>query len=148
MKLAHAMAGVARLFLDTAPVIYYLEGNTAFQDVADAALDLVAEGAVVAVTSPVTLAECCVLPMGRGDLALVRQYRDLLVAGRHTEFATIDERCAVLAADLRGRYRLRLPDALQFAVAIRSGCDAFLTNDEDLKRVQEITVLVLSELEA
>ena len=51
------------------------------------------------------------------------------------------------AADLRARYNLRTPDALHVASALSSGCDAFLTNDAGLKRVQELPILVLDELE-
>lgn len=51
------------------------------------------------------------------------------------------------AADLRARYNLTLTDAFQLAIAIQAECDAFLTNDSDLKRVKEIPVLVLSEAE-
>jgi hypothetical protein len=32
------------------------------------------------------------------------------------------------------------------AVAMLSGCDAFLTNDRDLKRVTELKVLVIDEM--
>lgn len=41
----------------------------------------------------------------------------------------------------QARYHLRMPDALQVAVAIKAGCEAFLTNDRDLR------ILVLDELE-
>ncbi|MFA0763852.1 MAG: hypothetical protein XFASWVDF_001578, partial [Candidatus Fervidibacter sp.] len=37
--------------------------------------------------------------------------------------------------------------ALQLATAIKAGCDAFLTNDATLKKVTELKVLVLSELQ-
>jgi hypothetical protein len=33
-------------------------------------------------------------------------------------------------------------------VALQSGCDAFLTNDMTLKRVSELSVIVLEEMEA
>jgi predicted nucleic acid-binding protein len=60
-------------------------------------------------------------------------------------FFPIDEVVADKAAELRARYNLTLTDAFQLAVAIRAECDAFLTNDSDLKRVKEIPVIVLSE---
>jgi len=53
---------------------------------------------------------------------------------------------AELAADLRARYNLRTPDALQVATALAHRCEAFLTNDARLKRVAEIRVLTLEEL--
>lgn len=42
---------------------------------------------------------------------------------------------------------MQLPDALQVAVALERGCEAFLTNDRRLARVTELRVLVLDELE-
>jgi predicted nucleic acid-binding protein len=42
---------------------------------------------------------------------------------------------------------LSLPDALQAAVALVAGCDAFLTNDAVLKRVTELRVITLDEVE-
>ena len=51
------------------------------------------------------------------------------------------------AADLRARYRLLLPDALQVAVALKEGCQAFLTNDRRLERVMELRSRMLDGLE-
>lgn len=39
------------------------------------------------------------------------------------------------------------PDALQVAVAKTANCQIFLTNDKALKRVADVDVLVLDELE-
>ena len=47
---------------------------------------------------------------------------------------------------MRARYNLSLTDALQIATAIQSDCDAFLTNDLQLKRVNELSILVVTEL--
>lgn len=54
---------------------------------------------------------------------------------------------AETAAELRARYNLRTPDALQIAVALENNCDAFLCNDNGLKRVTELKILILDELE-
>jgi len=48
--------------------------------------------------------------------------------------------------DLRARYSLRTPDALQLAAALSVGCEAFLTNDHDLERVTDLRVRVLDNL--
>jgi predicted nucleic acid-binding protein len=63
------------------------------------------------------------------------------------QLVSIDPETAKVAADLRARYNLRTPDALQLATAIKAGCDAFLTNDATLKKVTELKILVLSELQ-
>ncbi len=38
------------------------------------------------------------------------------------------------------------PDAIQMAAALVYGCEAFRTNDRDLRRVDELRVLLLDDL--
>jgi predicted nucleic acid-binding protein len=71
----------------------------------------------------------------------------VLYRSRNFRLLPIDAAIAEVAADLRARYNLRTPDALQLATAIKAGCDAFLTNDATLKKVTELKILVLSELQ-
>jgi hypothetical protein len=40
-----------------------------------------------------------------------------------------------------------LADALHIGVSLTANCDAFLTNDHFLKKVTEIPILVLDDLE-
>jgi predicted nucleic acid-binding protein len=71
---------------------------------------------------------------------------DVLVNGVNTELISIGLETGLKAASLRAQYNLSLMDALQIAVAILSECDAFLTNDLQLRRVSDIPVLVLENL--
>jgi len=80
-------------------------------------------------------------------MVLARKFRDVITAGINTRYVGVDA-VAEQAAELRARYNLKLADSFQIAAAIAAGCDAFLTNDAALKRVSEITILVLDELEA
>ncbi len=85
--------------------------------------------------------------------ALVAEVFRRIAAGRFAAITSVIQTfvisvaAAERAAALRARYHLRLPDALQIAVALEAGCEAFLTNDRALKRVAELRVLVLDELE-
>ena len=76
-----------------------------------------------------------------------KNYRDILVNSDAHTLVSITVPIAESAADLRVRFNLRTPDALHVATAISAGCDAMLTNDAQLKRVQELPILVLDELE-
>jgi predicted nucleic acid-binding protein len=60
-------------------------------------------------------------------------------------FYPIDETIADQAANIRAPYEVTLLDAFQIATAISAGCDSFLTNDVELKRVTEIPILPVSE---
>jgi predicted nucleic acid-binding protein len=147
LKVDHAFRNVKRFFLDTAPVIYYVEKNPRYLTVATAIFDRVDNGTLTVVTSPVTLAECLAIPYRSGLVNLQQDFLDLLVHGRNTFFAPIDHNVAREAAELRARYNLTLLDALQVSLALNAGCQAFLTNDAALRRVSEISILVLDDLE-
>ena len=133
--------------MDTAPVIYFFERDPRYWDIVSPIFQRVDDGLLMAVTSPVTLAECLVLPYRRGDLFLMREFVDGVVHGNNTLFLPITDEIACKAAELRAVYRLALSDAFQIATCLMSGCDAFLTNDRELRRVKEVKVLVLEEMD-
>jgi len=146
LNIHNALRGVQRLFLDTAPVIYHVEGVSAYQPLTDIVFQEINRGAFEAITSSVTLAECLVHPYRHGDRALVQRFREVITAGVHTRYVGVDP-VAESAAELRARYNLFLADAFQIAAALAAGCQAFLTNDGALKKVTELRILVLGELQ-
>jgi len=143
-----SLQGVIRLSLDTAPIIYFVEANPAYVDVCRAVLRRVSDGSITAHTSAVTLTETLVLPLRTQNTVLEAEYRDLLLNTNGVVILPVDAAVAERAADLRARYNLKTPDALQVATAMAAGCEALLTNDAGLRRVAEVRMLVLSELTA
>ncbi len=144
MTLAQQLDAVQRLFLDTAPIIYFVEKHPRYFPIARPIFERLDAGALVGVASPITLAECLIHPYRMGHNDAVEMFTTLLI--RQMDFVPIEATIASQAAALRARYNLSLPDALQCAAALRAGCDAFLTNDIALKRVTELDVLVLDEM--
>ncbi len=147
LTIIQALDGVRRLFLDTPPVIYHIEGVAAYQAFTDYVFQRIQGSSIEAVTSSVTLAECLVHPYAKNDQALVDHFREVITAGTNTRFVGVDP-VVDPAAQLRARYRVTLADAFQVAAAISEGCDALLTNDLGLRRVNELRVIVLDELVA
>ncbi len=147
MKLDEALMGVTRLFLDTAPVVYFVEENPDFLPFTLSIFERIERGDFLGVVGAVTLAECLVMPFRNGLVELQQQFVALLTATDGIEIVDMKGESGILAGELRAKYNLQLPDALQIAVALSSGCEAFLTNDVALKRVTELRVLVLGELE-
>lgn len=84
MKISDALAGVSRLFLDTAPVIYLVEKHPTYFDRVAAIFQAIDGGQVGAVTSPVTLAECLVHPLRLGLPAVRQAFVDAIVHGANT----------------------------------------------------------------
>jgi predicted nucleic acid-binding protein len=78
MNIIDAFGGVTRVFLDTAPVIYYVEATPGFAELARTAFTLIREGQIQAIVSPVTLAECVNLPIRLGQVELQQRFTNLL----------------------------------------------------------------------
>ena len=146
-KLGNALAAVSALGFDTAPVIYFIEANPLYDRLVTSIFESIENGDILGFTSVVTLSEVLVQPIRNSDAKLSHQYRNLLLHSANFFARNITAAVAETAADLRARYQIRTPDALQIATAIEARCDAFLCNDKNLQRVTEISVLILDELE-
>lgn len=140
------LAGVNRLALDTAPLIYLIELHPTFRKPVADVLHHASAAGIVLVTSALTVTEVLVHPLRLGRADLADQYRAILLGDSALRLVHLDAEVAIRAAELRARYNLRTPDAVQVASALVAGADAFLTNDGDLSRVAEIRVVQLREL--
>lgn len=135
----------SRIFLDTAPIIYFVENHPHYRDIVQTIIKSVDDQSILLITSPITLAECLVIPLRNANTVLHDAFYQTIVFGNNTHFVMLDESHARLASQLRATYNLTLTDAFQIAVAILAQCDFFVTNDKKLQRVSEISVLVLDD---
>lgn len=145
-SLGIALAPISRLALDSAPIIYFVEAHPRYDALVTAVFQYIADGKIEGFTSALTLTEVLALPMQKEQRDLCQTYKKLLTSAPHFTLVSIGSEIAERAAELRARYHLRTPDALQIATALWSDCQAFLTNDKDLGRITEIPVLVLETL--
>jgi predicted nucleic acid-binding protein len=134
------------IFLDTAPLIYFIEGNSQYQEKLRQIFDSNDRGDFVFITSSITLLEVLVMPFREGQINLVEKYINILTNAPGIELFEITNAISIKAAELRAKYNLRTPDAIQLATAIEYNVDYFLTNDLRLKTVHEVNSIVLSDL--
>ncbi|MBN1964723.1 MAG: type II toxin-antitoxin system VapC family toxin [Anaerolineae bacterium] len=147
MRIVDALQGVRRLAVETAPLIYLVERHPVYVARMRSIMREIDTGTLAGVTSVVTLTEVLTMPLKTGRPDIAQAYRNILIDSRHFTLVAVDVAIAEHAAELRARHNLRTPDALQVATALQTGCDAFLTNDLGIKRVDEVRVLILDELE-
>jgi predicted nucleic acid-binding protein len=140
-----AALGPGRTAIDTAVFIYLIEEHPEFMPLVAPIFEETARGKRELVTSAVTLLEVLVVPYRAGDLALAERYEALLTRSRGLRLIDLDRTQLRAAAQLRGRYRVRTPDALQLAAALSHGCAAFLTNDRELPEISGIRIVQLRE---
>lgn len=134
------------VFLDTAILIYHVERHPDFFPVTNELFAAIDRGEKLAVTSPVTLVEVLTKPYEKNDLVVAEEYQKRLLLNPQVKSRLIDNAVAVEAARIRANYGIkRTPDALQLAAAKMENVHVFLTNDKDLKRFTEITVVLLRD---
>ncbi|NJD30753.1 MAG: type II toxin-antitoxin system VapC family toxin [Gammaproteobacteria bacterium] len=129
------------LAVDTAPIIYWLEGHPRLVDRFAPVFEAAESGRAEIVISTITLAEVLAGPLRAGNELLTAQYREALTRGRGWQALPLDAEVATEAARIRAVYRLRLPDAVQVATAIRAGAAALVTHDRELCRVKGLRVI-------
>ncbi len=125
---------MSRVYLDSMVWIYALEGNERFGAHAQALLTALRRGRHGLLASNFVLAEVLVAPRRDGDSALVQSYR-WAIRSREVELVPFTQRTAVAFADIRGRFRVKAPDAIHLALAATGSADVFVTVDERLQRL-------------
>ena len=135
-----------RVFLDTAPLIYYIEENQRYSSVLNKLFLDNSKGEFLFQTSVITLLEVLVLPMRQNEIQLVEHYQNILCNSPSIDIFDLNVEIAKQAASYRAKYGMKTPDSIQVATAVYASADYFLTNDIQLKAVKEIEVLVLDEL--
>lgn len=128
----------ALLLLDTAPIIYYLEGHAKFARRFKPLFDRHAAGGLRFAVTTITVTEVLTGPLHAGDEALARRYRAILESWRCVE---LDVGIAESAARLRASLRLKLPVAVQAASALAINAAALVTHDRDFSRVKSLRVI-------
>ena len=134
-----------RIALDTGVVIYAVEANPKYFDLAGLIFNWVQmEGS--AVTSTVTMTEALVRPYRLGDIEAVDKFYAFLLTYPHLEWVQPTLNIAARAAQIRAEYNLRTPDALQAATAITTGVTGLISNEIAFRRIKLLNVLILDEM--
>ena len=135
------------VFIDTAPLIYYIEGHSQWQSKLMQVFLKNHEGELPIITSTLTLLELLVQPLKLKRFDLVEKYEQILTSSPHIDIIELDIEIAKKAAEFRSSFNLKTPDSIQFATAVLNNAEIFLTNDKDLQRVKnDIQVITLSEI--
>ena len=123
-----------RIYLDSAPVIYFVERATEFYDAVD---PWMSDAANRLIASDLTRMECRTKPVHEADDRLLENFDAFFDT---TERVILASAVVDLATMIKAPYRYDTPDALHIAAAVASNCDIFLTNDRRLSSFPDMTV--------
>ena len=147
MKLDAAFRNVQRIYIDTAPLIYLIERNPHYIARLLGIVHFIESARLPGFTSVVALTEILVQPLRQGNTDRAQQYYDIIVGRYDFTPVSFTSEIAISAAAIRARFGLRKPDAMHAATAIKTNCDSILANDSHFKRVEDLNVLLLDDLE-
>ena len=143
------MTDYNKVFLDTAPFIYFIEKDSNNPQYFDNMKRFFEEGYrenKEFLTSVITMAEYFVFPYRNQKMSYIDSFHRL-VDTLDMEIAEVDQEIAKKAAQIRAQYKnFKAMDALQLATACVTGCDFFLTNDKQLKQFTEIKCVTVDDL--
>lgn len=139
------MTDYKKLFLDTAPIIYFLDEDKNFGKKTREILEEALQSENRVCTSVITFEEYLVYPYRTGNIEKVEAFEEFLYDCGIPVYQ-IDVDTAKKAACIRSEYKnFKGMDALQLAAACLAGCDLFLTNDKQLRQFRDIRCMTVDE---
>ena len=135
--------GPGPVCIDTAIFIYFMEEHPKYCSMVAPLFAAIEAGILTAVTSGITLLETTVLPLRAGNMPLANRYADLLTHSRGLRLIPLALPLLRDAALIRAQTRMKTPDALQMAAALRERCTALITNDRAFAKDLGIKIIRL-----
>lgn len=129
--------------VDTNIFIYFLDRESPFYPKAEKLFQYVAKQKISIFTSVLTLTE--VLSLSAPPTMLINLENELALIPNLT-IVDVNRTIAKEAASIRRNYRFRTPDAIQLATAVLVKANAFVTNDDRLKRFKRLPVVLLNNV--
>lgn len=140
------MTDFKRVFVDTAPFIYFLENSPLYMESMGKFFTGCMKDHIQIVTSALTVEEYLVSPYSNGKLEYVDNFKRFLEY-MNIEVVDIDEAVAEQGAKIRGQYKnFKAMDALQIATAVVKKCDMFFTNDKQLRQETELPCMTMEDI--
>ena len=124
--------------VDSAPVIYFLDGHANFSNLFDGLFEAYDAGQLRIAISTIAIAEVLAGPFKNGQDVLAKRYEKALAS---FDVIPVTQDIAVSASRLRISCKLKLMDALQAATALEISAQALVTHDRDFSKFSGLPVL-------
>lgn len=139
------LSGYRKVAIDSMCFIYHFEGNKLYGEIVKQIFLQLQKNKLSAVTSALTLAEILAFEKLQKDRILFEETKTRLRQTPNLEIIPVDGVISEIAAILKYKYSIALPDAIQVATGVASGQEVFITNDRGLQKVKEIKVVILDD---
>jgi len=144
-SLVERLHGKRCVCLDTNVLIYFVQQNPQYASIVEPLFAHIVSTNLPAISSYLTLLEVMVQPLRGGNHRIASQYRDILLNNENIRLFPLEQTIAEKAAAIKAQFNFKTPDCIQLATAMRKQADVFVTNDSQLKRFNDVEVLVLDD---
>lgn len=135
-----------KVYFDDNIFIYVLNNTPHFVDVCLPFFDAVESGDIEGCTGDIGFSELLVKPMQTNDMIGIDQIHSLFDERGYFELISHSREMFEMAAYIRANQKLKMPDAIHTATAIKSGCKYMVTYDDKLaRRANGIEVINIRE---
>lgn len=138
------MNGIASLKfvgLDSNIFIYHFENNPDFSLFTTEVFVRLSKGSLRAVTSVISVIEALSYPASSSVIKNIQEAFDTMP---NLNIIDVNYQIALEAAKIRRNYKIRTPDSIQLATALIGKAQAFITNDQRLKKFQQLPIVLLN----
>ena len=132
--------------LDTPVFIFQIEENPKYVDLTHQVFTWIGSPRNIAVTSTITMLEVLVQPHRESDEERIDNFYAMLSTYPHLRWIDVNLDIADRAAQVRARFNLRTPDAIQAATALVAASTGFISNDPAFRRIPDLEVIILDDL--
>ena len=139
------LSGYRKVAIDSMCFIYHFEGNKLYGEIVKQIFLQLQKDKLTAVTSTLTLAEILSYEKLQKDRILFEETKTRLRQTPNLEIIPVDGVISEIAAILKYKYSIALPDAIQVATGVASGQEVFITNDRGLQKIKEIKVVIIDD---
>lgn len=131
------LPGRGRLLVDSAPIIYYFENHPEFSTRYEKIFVGAEAGNYELAITTVSLVEVLTGPLRQGNQALANSYRETLTSPTDWRVVELTPKIAFRAAQIRGKTKLKTPDAIQLASALEVSCIGLVSQDSDFRGLSD-----------
>lgn len=139
------MTEYSRIFIDTAPIIYFLDDDVNFGRKVQRIFEEILTSGKKIESSVITCEEYLVYPYKTNNKEKINVFFEF-VSDCNIRLNVTTEDIAKKAAQIRAVYTdFKAMDSIQLATACLTECDLFLTNDKQLRQFKEIHCITIDE---
>jgi predicted nucleic acid-binding protein len=140
------MGKITTIGFDTMCLIYFLDGHPQYSEFCGKLFKAIYQEQYIGTTSIITKLELFSSTKLASNSVLKNQYSSFFLRNPNIQVIDVTNDLVEKVSSIQRNYLLKLPDAIQVATAVHSEAKYFISNDQQLKQVNEVKVLNITQL--